>query len=148
MAILRSVLSVFVGSIVAMVFVMAIQFVGHQLFVVPLPPDLKDPEALVDAIGNLMAEGRIPLGALVAVLIAWCAGSLSGAFVAAKLATRAPRVHGLIVGAMILGSSVLNLVMLPHPIWFAVAALLFVPASAWLGATLGARRNAAAPVAD
>lgn len=146
MPILRSILSVFVGSIVAMIFVGILEFLGHQLFIVPLPPDLKDPEELRNAIGKLMAEGRIPLGALVAVLFAWCAGSFSGAFVAAKLATRAPRVHGLIVGALMLASSVLNLVMIPHPTWFAVAALLFVPASTWLGATFGARRPPAAPV--
>jgi hypothetical protein len=111
--------------------------IGHTIFLVVVKLDDVKPEDLNDAIARLMEN--IPLGAILSVLIAWCAGALLGAAMAVVVAARAPRVHRLIVGGLILAASIFTLIKIPHPIWFTVAALLLIPVCTWWGASLGTR---------
>ena len=131
-AIARSVLGVVIGIFVAVVVVGALESIGHLIFPPPPGIDLQDSEALKTIIDQL------PLGAIVMVLVAWGAGSLIGGFTAAAVAGRAQVVHGLIVGGIQMSFGLLTMIMIPHPIWFMVAAVLVVVPLAWLGA-VGAR---------
>jgi hypothetical protein len=112
----------------AMVTVGVLEAVGHLIF--PLPPgtDPYDPEQL------RAIMDKIPPGAMIAVLMAWGAGSLVGGFTAAAIAGRAHVVHALIVGGLQFACSVITMLMIPHPLWFLLASIVIVVPSSWLGA--------------
>src|SRR5689334_19985681 len=116
-AIGRSVLAVVVGVIVTMGLIMGVETLCNTLY--PLPPglDASDHEAMGAYIGTL------PLGALLVLLIGWAIASGAGAWVAARLAGRAPITHGLIVGAWFLAGAIMTMVMIPHPVWMMIGAI-------------------------
>ena len=72
------------------------------------------------------------------MLAAHAAGSLAGAWLAAKVAGRAPLVHGLIVGGVFLSCGIVNLLQIPHPAWFGPADVAAYLPAAYLGARLAA----------
>lgn len=51
-----------------------------------------------------------------------------------RLGGRARLVHGLIVGALFLLASVLTVLMLPHPVWMWVGAVVALTGCTYLGA--------------
>jgi len=135
---LRSVLAVVFGLILGAAVILAVQALGHQVYPIPEGLDVRDPEALK----AYVAEA--PVGVLLFVLAAYALGSFAGGAFAGWYARRAPATHGLIVGAVLLAGGVANLLMIPHPAWFAVACVaVFVPA-AYLGARLVRKPPAAA----
>jgi predicted MFS family arabinose efflux permease len=80
----------------------------------------------------------VPAGALLLVLLARGVGTFAGGWLAARLAPRAPLSHAMIVGLILLAAGVMNMVMLPHPLWFWFPGVaLFLPA-AYAGAKLAA----------
>jgi hypothetical protein len=90
-----------------------------------------------------MTEGgfpHTPAGLALLVALEALAG-LAGAFVTALLAPRAPRVHGWILGALLLVLNVLTVTEPGSPWPLAPAALLvaFVPVQTWVGIGLALR---------
>jgi len=132
--ILRSVLSVLLGAIVAGVLIACLELLGSKIF--PLPPgtDPMDMEAVKAAMAN------VSMGALLFVLFGWFVGTIAGAWSAARVAGRAPAVHGLIVGVLLLAGGIANMLMLPHPAWFWVLGVAVFVLAAYLGSRLAARR--------
>jgi len=100
MKILRSILAVIVGSIVAMVPVSIVEMIGQAIY----PP----PET----------------GAMVAVLIAWQVGAFFGGAAAALVAGPGRCLHAAIIGVFILLLSVAMMMISPYPDWMKVAGLL------------------------
>jgi hypothetical protein len=126
--VLKKILGVVAGVIVGGVVVGLIEALGHQLF--PLAPgvDVRNPK-----------PGDIPLGAMLSVLVAWALGSLAGGWVAARFAGM---VGAFVVGAMLMGGGVVNMLMIPSPLWFWLAGLLAFLPFAGLGARLARPRAA------
>lgn len=132
----RFVAGVVVGAIVAVVVVMLVESIGHVLFPPPAGIQAMDPADLA----GIMA--RIPVGALVMVLLAWATGALAGGFVAAKIATLRRPLAALLVGGFLLAGGVWTMVTIPHPVWMMVLGVLLPLPAAWLGARLaGALRK-------
>lgn len=130
---MRSILAVLAGLVVAGVVMMLLEAAGHQVFPPPPGMDPADPESVKSAMPNISA------GALWAVLIAWALGTLAGGWVAARIAVRSHLLHALIVGGIMLIGGVVNMAMIPHPIWFwIVGVIIFLP-SAYAGARLAGR---------
>ena len=127
----RKVLGVIAGVVVAMLLVMIIEMVGHYVF--PPPPfDYSDPEA------RRLAMANAPAGALLTVLAAYFIAVLAGGWTAGRIA------GGLawparVVAGLILLAAVANLFMLPHPAWFAVLAVLLVVVAGWIAGQLASR---------
>lgn len=129
----RSLLGVLAGAFVAGLVIFAIQ--ALNLFVYPPPPgfDMNDPAAVAAFVG------AAPASAMLVVLASYAAGTVAGAWVAARVAGHAHAAHGLIIGALFLLAGIWNVVTLPHPLWFVVACLgIFLPAG-WFGGQLAAR---------
>jgi hypothetical protein len=59
----------------------------------------------------------------------------------ARLAPSRGQVHGFFVGALLLGASVANMLMLPHPAWFWFAAVAVLAAGTYAGTVLASGRN-------
>jgi hypothetical protein len=108
----RSILSVIAGLVLAFVLVFVTEIVNMLIFPLPAGIDMHDPEAL----GAALLEA--PWYKLILVPVGWLVATLVGGVLAAKLARRAPRKHALAVGTLLLLVGILNMNSIPHPDWF------------------------------
>lgn len=130
---MRSVLAVLAGLVVAGAVITLLEAAGHFVFPPPAGMDPANPESLKSAMRDM------PAGALWTVLIAWALGSLAGGWVAARIATRSYLLHALIVGGIMLIGGIVNMAMIPHPLWFWVAGVIIFLPSAYAGARRAGR---------
>jgi hypothetical protein len=126
-AFLRSIFAVLTGLIVAMVILLVVEFASNLVF--PLPPDI----VLTGS------TGQVPLGAMIMVLVGWAAGSFIGAWLAGRMAGRAPMVHGMIVALLLLTAGITNLMAFPHPIWMWVLGIAAFVGLGYAGARQAAK---------
>lgn len=127
----RKILAVVAGVILAGIVVFAVQAIGHRVYPPPEGLDTKNIEAMKAYVATL------PMGALLFVLVAYVLGSFAGGWLAAKIA-RTTQMHvPLTVGGVQLFFGIVNLLMIPHPAWFAVASVLVFLPSAYFGGKLG-----------
>ena len=135
-ALMRGVLAVVVGFVVASAVMMAVESLNGRV----LYPELgKAAEGVTDreAIREILAGA--PVGALLVVAVGWALGSFAGGCVAARIGWRSPVRHALVLGAILTLAGIANNLMLPPPAWFWIVGLVvFVPA-ALLGARLAPR---------
>ena len=112
----KNIVAAIVGVITAFVVVGLVEYLGHQIFPPPEGLDLTNP----DDQARLMEI--IPLGAKIAVVVAWFVGAFAGTYVARKIgATSWP--SWLVAGLMI-AASFFTTMMFPHPIWMVICAVL------------------------
>ena len=138
--VVRSILAVVVGMLVAFVLFALVQIIGMRAY--PPPPGT-DP---MNAESVKAAMRQMPLGALLFVLLSYAAGSVAGGWVAARFAPKAKLMHAMIVGALLFGAGLVNLSMIPHPAWFGVASSAIYLLGAWSGArAAGAGTETARP---
>jgi hypothetical protein len=127
----RKILAVVAGVILAGLVVYGVQAIGHRVYPPPEGLNMKDMEAMKAYVATL------PVGALLFVLVAYILGSFAGGWLAAKIARASQIPLALTVGGVQLLFGIMNLVVIPHPTWFAIATVLaFLPA-AYLGGKLG-----------
>ncbi len=127
--VIRSVLAVILGMLVAFVLIGVVQTIGMRIYPPPPGMDPMSPESIKAAMA------RVPLAALLFVLLSYTAGSVAGGWVAARMAPTRRMLHAMLVAALLFGAGLMNLFMIPHPTWFAVVS----SALYWLGAWSGAR---------
>lgn len=130
--ILRRILAVLAGIVVAFVVVMLTDLLVGGIFPPPPGTDVRDPESMAAAIGAM------PVIALALMVIGWGVASAVGAFVAVRITPERRRSAGHLVALLLLIATMANLAMLPHPAWMWVAALIAVPLLGWVGARMGA----------
>jgi hypothetical protein len=70
------------------------------------------------------------------VLLAYATGAFGAGYVAAKTAKDQQMLMALIAGFILLIFGVVNLMEIPHPLWFAIASLILYLPIAWLGSKL------------
>ena len=112
------------GVIAAMAVVGVVEMLGHMVFPPPAGLDLNNPADQV----RLME--LMPLGAKIAVVLAWFLGALAGAWAALRLSGWTTGVW--IVAGLMVALSVVTTQMFPHPLCMIAAALLLPPLAAWL----------------
>jgi hypothetical protein len=79
------------------------------------------------------------MAALAFPLVALVAGAFLGGWVAAFLGRRRQQIAGTLIGAAILGLGALNMIAIPHPMWFMLLAVMMVVPAGWLGGNLAGR---------
>ena len=114
----RGVVATLAGLVVAMLVVGVVEMAGHALFPPPEGLDVTKPEDQA----RLMEV--IPLGAKVAVVVAWFLGALAGSAVAAFIA-RTIRPGWVVTGVLVL-AGMYTTQMFPHP-WWMVACAVVLP---------------------
>ena len=130
---IRKILALLLGGIAGSVFNMALVTLSQAMY--PLPEGL-DPNDFEAFRTHVEANG-MPIGALLIVLVAHAGGSLVSGVVCGLIAGRSWYAAAAALGILWMCGGIAMLVMLPVPIWFAVAdVLLYVPA-ALLGVKLG-----------
>lgn len=127
---LKLILGVVVGVVVIMALVVAGEFALHAAFPMPTP-DMSDPEAMQ----ALMADAS--MGTKIGLAGIYFIAALGGAFIGAKASGR--RLAGWIVAGIMAALTVMNFVMLPHPIWLVAASLILIAAGGWFGTEAGAK---------
>jgi len=116
-----------VGVVIAMLSVWLIQTIGHAVYPPPADIDLNDIEAMKEYVAGL------PGGALLFVIASYFIGTLVGTCAACTIGTMLPRIYALLIGCLMLVATTMNVMMIPHPTWFIVAAVVAIVAGAWLG---------------
>jgi hypothetical protein len=130
---LRLLVGCLVGVAVAFVVVTVVETTGHLVYPPPPDVDLAKPEAF-----DTLME-RLPLGAIVAVLIAWAAGAFAGGGAAAAIARRPAAAW--IVGALMMAAAIATMVMIPHPAWFVAASFPAALVPAWIAGRMFGHRS-------
>ncbi len=135
--VIRSILAVVVGFVLASVVMMAVEAVNGRL----LYPELGRAAAgMTDrqAIRQLLAAA--PVGAFLVVILGWALGSAAGGFAAASIGARSPLGHALAVGVLLTLGGIANNLMLPPPLWFWIVGLIVFLPAAYVGSRLAPRR--------
>ena len=114
---IRMLLGTVTGITIAIATVMIMQKIGHSVFP---PPDMDptDTEAFKTYVASM------PIGALLFVLASYLVGVFDGVFIACLIARMKYHVFGVIVGGLMLVATIANLILIPHPLWFSIAAVL------------------------
>ncbi|PCC70294.1 hypothetical protein SAMN02745121_03377 [Nannocystis exedens] len=133
---MRNLFAVVLGVAVAVFAIMIVELIGHAVYPPPADLRLDDPKAIRDYIEHA------PFLALAFVPIAWAAGAFCGGAVAALAASgRRPQRFGVIVGAVLLVASAMNLWVIPHPAWLVLATPFACLIPGRIGGAVGARRD-------
>ena len=130
---LRTLTAVSMGLFVALVLLVAVELFGAVVH--PLPEDF----------GGTTEEmcrhvQRFPQWVLAVVVPAWAFTALIGTWTAQRIGNFIPSV---ILGLLLMAALVLNLSILPYPIWFKVANLLMIPTAIFAGTRRSMRREIA-----
>ena len=134
---LTKILAGLAGIVAAFAVIALTQRLGHVFYPPPADLDVRDIEAFREFTAGM------PIMAFLFVLVAYYAGSLVGTFVAGWIAGFRTLIYAVLIGGLVLAGTVANLVMIPHPPWFSVMAVLGIPASAYLGSRLAPVRSQA-----
>lgn len=135
MPMIRTVVAVLLGLVVALATMLLIEYLGMSLF--PLPPGIDlDSE---DDLARLVASSTT--GKKLWVLMGWTLAAFAGGWVASRISRRHRSGAALAVGALIVAGVLLNAAMLPHPAWMTVAGVLLPLPVAWLAARPGRLRT-------
>ncbi|WP_372898289.1 hypothetical protein [Stieleria sp.] len=144
---IRKVMAVVAGLIAGSIFNMALVGLSHAVYPLPQEIDPNDFEAFRE---HVKANG-MPTGALLIVLAAHAGGSFVSGLVCGLIAKRTWYLAAGALGILWMCGGITMLMMLPAPIWFAVAdTILYVPV-ALLGVRLGGTLTGASsqpPAAD
>jgi len=133
---LRSILAVLAGLVVAMITVWLFEFASMHAFPPPPGVDVRDPQQLAALVSQM------PPGALGLVLAGWVVGALDGGLVANLISKR--RVPVVVVGVLVMLGAFLMVAMVPHPMWMSIAGVLLPLPAALFGAWLVRGRKPAA----
>ena len=128
---LKGVVAVLAGLISGVAVVFAVESGGHLLYPPPEVVDLNNPEALRTFMQS------IPLGAKIAVLVAWGLGTMTGSAVAIFASGRQSW-PAWVVASVLFGLALSTMVLIPHPDWMVIGATFITLASAISAAYLWA----------
>jgi MFS family permease len=124
---LRKILGIVAGVVVATLIVTAFEWVTTTLYPIP-EVDSDDYATLASVMTNM------PMIAKLLVVAGWLAGAAGGAWLALRISDW--RWAAWIVAAIMLAGSIANIVALPHPLWMQACALLFPVLGGWIGIKL------------
>jgi hypothetical protein len=127
---------VLLGGVVAAVFVVILMdtLVGN-IYSLPAGTDPNNPDSLRQAVSAL------PVTAFLILVAGWVLAAGVGSYLAARLATHARVVHGMIVALFVLVATISNLAKIPHPFWLWPATIILIPAAGWAAAKLVTRQT-------
>jgi hypothetical protein len=136
---LRTILSVIAGILVAFAVTFASDALFHALVPsAPPPADTGDREAM-----RAYVAGQ-PTGVLIALPAGWSLAAFAGSALAARLARRGAMPGWIVTGLFLLGTAA-NFLMVPHPTWMVVLGVALILAAGWAGSRMGARTDRQTP---
>ena len=134
--VMRMLMGVVAGIVVAFLCVFAVEWVGHGLYPPPAGLDASNPADQA----RLMAS--MPAAAKALVLAAWFVGALAGAWTANRIAGRG--LAGWIVALLVIAAGIVTMIMIPHPAWMWAGGIALPLLGAWIAECMAAGRPAGA----
>lgn len=134
-AIIKNIVAVICGIVVGGVVNMTLVSIGPSLIPLPEGADISTTEGLRDSM-TLFAPANFLFPFLGHAL-----GTLSGAFVAAKLAAKRPLILAFVIGAFFLAGGISMVLLVGGPLWFQVVDIVvaYVPMG-YLGGRLAVKQ--------
>ncbi|HNR19464.1 MAG TPA: hypothetical protein PKN75_05040 [Bacteroidia bacterium] len=131
--VLKNILAIIVGAAVGSLVNMCIIMLSGYIIPPPAGADVTNYEGLKASIHLFGAKHFI------FPFLAHALGTLVGAFVTAKLAANNKTRFAMVIGILFLAGGIMNVMMLPAPMWFNVLDILaaYIP-MAYLGGRFGA----------
>jgi cytochrome c biogenesis protein CcdA len=126
---IRNILAVLSGIIFGILTIGIVESIGHKIFTVPQEVTQTIENADTDAVFALVSSEM-----LLFVLVAYIIGSFVGGFITELISKRL--LLAVVTGSILMLGGVLNLFMIPHPIWFVLVSILVYIPFAWLGGLL------------
>jgi hypothetical protein len=119
---MKNVLAVICGVVAAMVIFFLFEYISHSAHPFPKNLDMKNSVAMNEYLSS------IPFYVFVVVLAGYAVGSFVAGFIIGKMSGSPNRALPLIAGILFTVGAIINLVSIPHPIWFSVVNLLiYIP---------------------
>jgi hypothetical protein len=138
---IRKISAVVLGVVIAVILIIAIEALGHAVYPPPDGLDITNKEAM-----QAYVMGA-PIAALLFVMGAWLVATLAGGLLACFIARETPLVYAAIVGGLVLLGTIINLLSIPHPLWFSITSVLAIIAAIFVTSRLGSS-FVASPAAD
>ena len=129
---LRTILGIVAGVVVAFVVLMGLEMAGHAAMPPPAGLDPADPEDLKQMVASASTAAKAW------VVFAWFAAAVAGGWLARRL-SRASWA-GWVIAALIVVGGIANIMMIPHPLWMQIAAVVAPLLGGWLVTRLPAGR--------
>ena len=136
---LRDIGATLAGLAVSIGVITAVQMVGHGLWPPPEGLDWSDAEVI------RTYTSQLPFLALLFPIVSYFLGTLAGPLLASRIGTQQPLVFVGVIGTVLLAFTVANLIQIPHPTWFSIAAVAAVIIGGWLSLQLAGSRRRAPP---
>src|SRR5262245_26565899 len=140
LSIFRSLGSVVAGLVLAFALLAAAE--GYSEFAYPFPTGYDEQDFMEVCKAHV---AKYPTGVLAVCTAIWALAPLGGSWLATILGTRRHPAHGYVVGTLLLALAVMNMLMLPYPIWFPIVVLVTFPLLTIVGARLAAAKLTAQP---
>lgn len=132
---MKKVLPIITGVIVGFLIVFIGDSVTHRLYPPPAGINFMDKAALDTFVAS------IPTYVLVVMLLFWLLSSFLGGLVAARLHRADWKKKSIITGSILMAAALLNMIMIPHPLWMLIASIaLYIPV-AFLGGWMVRPKN-------
>lgn len=131
---MKRILAIILGLIISFIIISLFQKLGHKLYPPPEGINMNDKEAIKTLVASM------PMGAFIVLLISYMLGAFGGGFIAARVSKDRIR-PSIIVGAVLMLAGLVNVIMIPHPLWFAILSIIMYIPMAYTGGKLGLRKT-------
>ncbi|MBL8816404.1 MAG: hypothetical protein JNL58_10255 [Planctomyces sp.] len=132
MNVLRVIVSIGLALLTAIAGFVLVELMSSILHPVPSGFDHNSMEAVCEHVANY------PHSVLFACAVGWWLTVAASCWLATRLGVSRHPAHGIVIGLILLAMAVLNMSMLPYPLWFWINVVAF-PASTALGISLARR---------
>lgn len=136
----RKIGAVVAGVVLAFILITVFERLSHMVYPPPADLDMTELQEVRAYVNTL------PAGALLSVLLAWLVGTFGGGLLASRIARVNFRLYTGVVGGLVLLGTAINLVMIPHPLWFSMLSVLAIIATTYL--TREVARRTLTPAAE
>jgi hypothetical protein len=115
--VLRSILAFLAGAVAMSLTVAGVQMIGHQLWPLPAGLNPNDHAQMATVVESM------PVAAKAWVVLAYAIATAVAVLVATAIARPHWKGLGIALGGLMLVLCILNITMLPHPLWMIIATL-------------------------
>jgi hypothetical protein len=131
----KKILAIIAGVITGFIIVFIGDATVHAINPPPLGLNYMDKNVMMNYVAN------IPVYVLVIMCIFWLLSAFTGGLVASVIRKSEWRFCALVTGGILLAAAILNLALVPHPIWMWAVALIGYLPMALLGGSLVRRKK-------
>lgn len=131
----KKILAVIAGTFIGWTIVFTGEMIAHLMHAPPAGFDFNDQEA----VKQLMAS--MPASAFLFLVFVWGLSSFGGGLLTALIVKDDWKKLALITGSILLLGAIINMFMVPHPLWVNVLTILIYIPAAYFGGKLAGRKR-------